>query len=96
MLDAFNELSKYQLKISDIDALEKILSDRKQQKSAKVKELVQIFECGPREDKSDAKICKEILSNLCKFLVGAKGNITRLFDTDFDEMETSSFSFGDS
>lgn len=96
MLDAFNELSKYQLMISDIDALEKILSDRKQQKSAKVKELVQIFECGPREDKSDAKICKGILSNLCKFLVGAKGNITRLFDTDFDEMETSSFSFGDS
>ena len=35
MLDAFNELSKYQLMISDIDALEKILSDRKQQKSAK-------------------------------------------------------------
>ena len=96
MLDAFNELSKYQLMISDIDALEKILSDRKQQKSAKVKELVQIFECGPRKDKSDAKICKGILSNLCKFLVGAKGNITRLFDTGFDEMETSSFSFGDS
>lgn len=96
MLDAFNELSKYQLMISDIDALEKILSDRKQQKSAKVKELVQIFECGPREDKSDAKICKGILSNLCKFLVGAKGNITRLFDTDFDDMETSSFSFRDS
>mgnify|MGYP000627043297 FL=1 len=96
MLDAFNELSKYQLMISDIDALEKILSNRKQQKSTKVKELVQIFECVPHEDKSDAKICKEILSNLCKFLVGAKGNITRLFDTDFDEMETSSFSFGDS
>lgn len=93
MLNTFNGISKYQLEINDIERLEEILSDRKKQKSVKAKELIQIFECGPCEDKSDEKICKAIIVNLCKWLTGLKGNINSVFDTKFEKIDTSSFSF---
>lgn len=93
MLNSFNGISKYQLEINDIERLEEILSDRKKQKSVKVKELIQIFECGPCEDKTDEKTCKAIVSNLCKWLTGLKGNINSIFDMQFEEIDTSSFSF---
>ena len=93
MLNAFNGISKYQLDINDIERLEEILSNRKEQKSVKVKELIQVFECGPCEDKTDEKICKAMVSNLCKWLTGLKGNINYVFDTKFEEIDTSSFSF---
>ena len=93
MLNSFNGISKYQIEINDIERLEEILSDRKQQKSVKAKELIQIFECGPCEDKTDEKTCKAIVSNLCKLLTGLKGNINSIFDMQFEEIDTSSFSF---
>lgn len=93
MLNSFNGISKYQLEINDIERLEEILSDRKKQKSVKAKELIQIFECGPCEDKTDEKTCKAIVSNLCKWLTGLKGNINSIFDMQFEEIDTSSFSF---
>lgn len=96
MLNAFNEISEYQLEIRDMEQLEKILSDRKKQKSVKAKELIQIFECGPCEDKAGEKICKAIISNLCKWLVGMKGNISNIFDMEFEEIDTNSFSFTES
>lgn len=93
MLNSFNGISKYQIEINDIERLEEILSDRKKQKSVKAKELIQIFECGPCEDKMDEKTCKAIVSNLCKWLTGLKGNINSIFDMQFEEIDTSSFSF---
>lgn len=93
MLNSFNGISKYQLEINDIERLEEILSDRKKQKSVKAKELIQIFECGPCEDKTDEKTCKAIVSNLSKWLTGLKGNINSIFDMQFEEIDTSSFSF---
>lgn len=93
MLNSFNGISKYQIEINDIERLEEILSDRKKQKSVKAKELIQIFECGPCEDKTDEKTCKAIVSNLCKWLTGLKGNINSIFDMQFEEIDTSSFSF---
>ena len=93
MLNSFNGISKYQIEINDIERLEEILSDRKKQKSVKAKELIQIFECGPCEDKTDEKTCKAIVSNLSKCLTGLKGNINSIFDMQFEEIDTSSFSF---
>lgn len=93
MLNSFNGISKYQIEINDIERLEEILSDRKKQKSVKAKELIQIFECGPCEDKTDEKTCKAIVSNLSKWLTGLKGNINSIFDMQFEEIDTSSFSF---
>lgn len=93
MLNSFNGISKYQIEINDIERLEEILSDRKKQKSVKAKELIQIFECGLCEDKTDEKTCKAIVSNLSKWLTGLKGNINSIFDMQFEEIDTSSFSF---
>lgn len=93
MLNSFNGISKYQIEINYIERLEEILSDRKKQKSVKAKELIQIFECGPCEDKTDEKTCKAIVSNLSKWLTGLKGNINSIFDMQFEEIDTSSFSF---
>lgn len=93
MLNSFNGISKYQLEINDMERLEEILSDRKKQKSVKAKELIQIFECGPCEDKTDEKTCKAIVSNLSKWLTGLKGSINSIFDMQFEEIDTSSFSF---
>lgn len=93
MLNSFNGISKYQIEINDIERLEEILSDRKKQKSVKAKELIQIFECGPCEDKTDEKTCKAIVSNLSKWLTGLKGTINSIFDMQFEEIDTSSFSF---
>ena len=93
MLNSFNGISKYQIEINDIERLEEILSDRKKQKYVKAKELIQIFECGPCEDKTDEKTCKAIVSNLSKWLTGLKGNINSIFDMQFEEIDTSSFSF---
>lgn len=93
MLNSFNGISKYQIEINDIERLEEILSDRKKQKSVKAKELIQTFECGPCEDKTDEKTCKAIVSNLSKWLTGLKGNINSIFDMQFEEIDTSSFSF---
>ena len=93
MLNSFNGISKYQLEINDMERLEEILSDRKKQKSVKAKELIQIFECGPCEDKTNEKTCKAIVSNLSKWLTGLKGSINSIFDMQFEEIDTSSFSF---
>ena len=90
-VNSFNGISKYQIEINDIERLEEILSDRKKQKSVKAKELIQIFECGPCEDKTDEKTCKAIVSNLSKWLTGLKGNINSIFDMQFEEIDTSSF-----
>ena len=92
MLNAFNGISKYQIEINDIERLEEILSDRKKQKSVKAKELIQIFECGPCEDKTEQKTCKTIISNICKLLAGGKGNIDKIFDLKFEEIKNA-FSF---
>ena len=96
MLNSFNGISKYQLEVKDMEQLEKILSDRGKQKSVKARELTQVFECGLCEDKSEEKICKAIISNLCKWLVGLKGNISYIFDMEFEKIENNSFSFTES
>lgn len=95
MLNSFNEISKYQLEINDIKKVENVLSDRKKPKSVKAKELGLTLECGPYEDKSEEKICKKIVTNLCKWLTGGKGNICNIFDIEFEGLNTNSFSFAE-
>ena len=51
MIKEFNSVSEYEISLTDIRELERILSDKKTAKSVKAKQVAQLFECTPAEDK---------------------------------------------
>ena len=46
-------------------------------KSVKAKQVAQLFECTPAEDKEQQKCAKIIITNLSKLIVGLKGDISK-------------------
>lgn len=96
MLTTFNEISKHQIDIGNVEELEKILSDRSLSKSFKSKKLSSVFEYGFCEDKSEEKKCKAIVTELSKLLSGQKGNIKKIFENEFEGTDIDTFSFIDS
>ena len=66
MIKEFNAVSGYEINLTDISDLERILSDKKTAKSVKAKQIAQLFECTPAEDKEQQKCGKAIITNLSK------------------------------
>ena len=78
-------------------AFETTLRDRNLSGTAKVKDLIKCFEIeGEEYGKAEQKQRKETAENICKLLVGNKGDLKKLFHEEFEGLEKSSFSFGDS
>lgn len=100
-----NELN-FELTCDDTNEIKTILQDKNASKSVKARRLEGIFsltdiqnnEDDELEPSTDKKILKNILSNLCKFIVGNKGDISKLTNNneDFEQMDKKSFSFADS
>ena len=93
MIKEFNAVSEYEIGLTDIEELEKILSDRKTAKSVKAKQIAQLFECIPAEDKEQQKCGKVIITNLSKLIAGLKGDISKIFNQPLEEINTKSFKF---
>lgn len=66
---------------------------KKTAKSVKAKQVAQLFECTPAEDKEQQKCAKAIITNLSKLIVGLKGNISKMFHQPLEEISTKSFKF---
>lgn len=96
MINEFNALSEYEICIQDIEKLEEILSDRETAKSVKAKQVAQLWEATPCEDKEQQKCAKALIMNLSKLLVGLKGDINKIFNIQFEEISTTSFKFTES
>lgn len=93
MIKEFNSVSEYEISLTDIRELERILSDKKTAKSVKAKQVAQLFECTPAEDKEQQKCAKAIITNLSKLIVGLKGDISKMFHQPLEEISTKSFKF---
>lgn len=73
-----------------------ILKNKNIAKSTKVKDLTALFEMSEiPEDKISLKEKKSILKEICKLIVGNKGNIAKIFSKDKEELKFSSFSFAE-
>ena len=73
-----------------------ILKNKNIAKSNKVKDLTALFEMSEiPEDKISLKEKKSILEEICKLIVGNKGNIAKIFSMNKEELEFSSFSFAE-
>ena len=92
----FNDISEYELRIDDISLLESTLSDKKKANSVKAKEIAAAFIFSNCEDKYDEKICKAICDNICKLLVGNKGDLKKIFNSDLEDIDVTSFKFSES
>lgn len=68
-----------------------------QANSTKAKAMESIFHYGTQDlDKEELKNRKACITNICKLYVGNKGDIKKIFyQTDLEELETTSFTFGD-
>ena len=76
---------------------EKTLRDKKMPASSKAKTLLSYFDLEIEgESAEDTKHRKAAAENICKLMVGNKGDLTKIFGKEFDGLEKSSFSFGDS
>lgn len=93
----FEELEA-DITISDENKSEfqRILKEKHLSKSEKAKELSSLFDTSDNgEDKLSAKEKKGIVEQICKFIVGNKGDLTKLFLMDKENFENSSFTFAE-
>lgn len=76
---------------------ESILRDRTKPKSLREKELIELFDISSSEKpKEERKTDKTRVQQICKFILGLKGDVTKLFQLDKDTVSKPSFSFADS
>lgn len=86
----------------DIDELgitkfEAILKDGKRSKSVREKELISLFETHSLErSKEEQKALNTQIQQICKYVLGLKGDITKLLCIDKNTVSKSSFSFAES
>lgn len=93
----FEELEA-DITISDENKSEfqRILKEKHLSKSEKAKELSSLFDTSDNgEDKLSVKERKGIVEQICKFIVGNKGDLTKLFLMDKENFENSSFTFAE-
>ena len=82
----------------DLSPAEKILTNDKISKSEKAKQmkdflLVETADC---LDPEEVKRRKNVIDQICKMMVGNKGDICKIFEEDFSTIEKTSFSFAES
>lgn len=86
----------FELGVSQRQEFETILRDKNLAKSIKVKKLTGLFYLEkPNLDKEEYKRRKNIIEQVCKLIVGSKGDITKLFNINKEEVTKYSFSFVD-
>lgn len=72
-----------------------ILKDKKKKNSEKIKELKKIFELKKDLEEEERKRNESSLEQFCKFIVGAKGNVAKLFSMEKEKFKEAIFSFSD-
>ncbi len=82
----------------DRTAIEQILKNKKISKSEKARQMKSLLTVDDAacEDKDEIKRRKTALDQLCKLVVGNKGDISKIFEEDFAGFEKTSFSFAES
>ena len=76
---------------------EETLRDKKLQPSVKAKTLLSYFDLEVEGDSAeDTKQRKAAAENVCKLMVGNKGDLAKIFGEEAGGLEKPSFSFGDS
>ena len=77
-------------------AFEETLRDKKRTPSVKAKTLLSYFVIeGEEYGSEETKQRKATAENICKLMVGNKGDVNKLFGKEMEGLEKSSFSFGD-
>lgn len=78
------------------ESFEDVLRDKKLAKSAKAKRLSSILTVDEGEyTKDETKRRKAAIDAICKFIVGNKGDLAKIFEEELTELEKTSFSFSD-
>lgn len=85
----------------DAETFEKILRDKNASKSNKAKELAKVFKVQANDenptDKTSIKEKEKAIIELCKLVVGNKGDVSKLFDAEITTVEgfPTKFSFSE-
>lgn len=95
MLNALNDLTHGSLEVTDVNKLEEKLMDTGIAKSVKAKAIMPLFSYGECENKEEENLCKKRVDQLCKLIVGNKGDIRKIFAEDMDELEATGFKFSE-
>ncbi|NBI65011.1 type II CRISPR RNA-guided endonuclease Cas9 [Clostridiales bacterium] len=83
--------------IHSAEQWEKILRDKGLAKSKKANELGKLIEINTEGlEKDHVKKMKASVKQLCALIVGNQGDINKLFQTEFEDIEKSKFKFSDS
>lgn len=98
MLELVNDELDFELYISqeNKNIFENILKDKNIAKSRKAKDLLNLFDLDKASLGNDEyKRQKSIIEQICKLIVGNKGDISKLFELNKEELTKVSFSFAD-
>ena len=89
MCESFNDVSDYEITVTDVSKLQTILKDRNKAKSKKADEMKLLFECSAQNglDEVDKKKKKNIIDNICRLIAGNKGELKKIFDENFDGID---------
>ncbi|MDY2960099.1 MAG: type II CRISPR RNA-guided endonuclease Cas9 [Hornefia sp.] len=80
-----------------IAEFESVLKDKMRARSIREKDLIALFDIAtPERTKEEQKVLKTQIQQICKYVLGLKGDITKLFCIDKDSVTKNSFSFADS
>lgn len=87
----------FEVRDENISEFERILKDKQTAKSVRAKQLLALVAISDEEKtKEQLKTEKTAIEQVCKLLVGNKGDLTKLVGEDGGKIEKSSFSFTDS
>lgn len=95
VINSLKDEENLNFEITSTFDFENTLKNRNMAKSLKVKELKTYFEFSSELNKEELKRQKSVVDNFCKFIVGLKGDVSKLFNVEKEELSKPSFSFND-
>lgn len=97
LIDMLRDEFSIEIYVEGSQRFEDVLRDKKMSKSDKAKQLSKLLNIEEETyDKKELKKIKNSIENVCKLIVGNKGDISKIFDIDVQNLQKTSFSFSDS
>lgn len=91
LIDVINDTAGIKCFVDNTDEFEKVLGSKDMAKSVKQKTLARLFVLDEEEkSKDEIKKEKSAINEILKFIVGNKGDLSKIFD-GLDDMENKSF-----
>ncbi len=95
LLGVIGDELEIQITVEDQNKIEEVLRDKKRAKSTKAKNMSRLLSVDEGEwSKEEVKRRKAVIDNICKWIVGNKGDIVKVFG-EIEGLEKTSFAFSE-